>query len=173
VPWRRFERDPALPVDAESLLYFNRLFAQQANHAFAYVAAWVHSATEREAVLAVGADDVRDAIARAEALTSVRGSDDFSAISAAFKRIKNILRQAEEKGFAIQAASGIVLSAQAQQLADAAAALVPVVAELRLKHAYGEALAAIATLRPTVDAFFDKALVLENWHDRLKSKLPL
>jgi len=57
VPWRRFERDPALPVDAESLLYFNRLFAQQANHAFAYVAAWVHSATEREAVLAVGASD--------------------------------------------------------------------------------------------------------------------
>ena len=113
------------------------------------------------AVLAVGADDVRDAIARAEALTSVRGSDDFSAISAAFKRIKNILRQAEEKGFAIQAASGIVLSAEAQQLADAAAALVPVVAELRLKHAYGEALAAIATLRPTVDAFFDKALVLD------------
>jgi glycyl-tRNA synthetase beta chain len=36
-----------------------------------------------------------------------------------------------------------------------------VVAELRLKHAYGEALAAIATLRPTVDAFFDKALVLD------------
>ena len=53
------------------------------------------------AVLAAGADDVRDAIARAEALTAVRGSEDFAAISAAFKRIKNILRQAEEKKFAI------------------------------------------------------------------------
>ena len=51
------------------------------------------------AVLAAGADDVRDAIARAEALTAARGSEDFAAISAAFKRIKNILRQAEEKGF--------------------------------------------------------------------------
>ena len=50
------------------------------------------------AVLAAGADDVRDAIARADALTGVRGSEDFEAISAAFKRIKNILRQAEEKG---------------------------------------------------------------------------
>ena len=50
------------------------------------------------AVLASGADDVRDAIARAEALTAVRGSEDFVAISAAFKRIKNILRQAAEKG---------------------------------------------------------------------------
>ena len=51
------------------------------------------------AVMAVGADDVRDAIARAEALTAVRGSQDFAAVSAAFKRIKNILRQAEEKGY--------------------------------------------------------------------------
>jgi glycyl-tRNA synthetase beta chain len=113
------------------------------------------------AVLAAGADDVRDVIARAEALTAARESADFAAIAAAFKRIKNILRQAEEKGFAIQAALGIVLPAEAQQLADAAAALVPVVAELRLKRAYGEALAAIATLRPTVDAFFDKVLVLD------------
>ena len=56
------------------------------------------------AVLAAGADDVRDAIARAEALTAARESEDFAAISAAFKRIKNILRQAEEKGFAIGSA---------------------------------------------------------------------
>lgn len=57
VPWRRFGRDPALPVDAENLLYFNRIFAQQANYAFAYVAAWVRSTREQEAVLAVGAAD--------------------------------------------------------------------------------------------------------------------
>jgi glycyl-tRNA synthetase beta chain len=113
------------------------------------------------AVLAAGADDVRDAIARAEALTEVRGSEDFAAISAAFKRIKNILRQAQEKGFAIQAASGVVLSAEAQQLADTAAALAPEVALLRQERAYGEALAAIATLRPAVDAFFDKVMVLD------------
>ena len=113
------------------------------------------------AVLAAGADDVRDAIARAEALTAARESADFAAISAAFKRIKNILRQAEEKGFAIQAAPGIVLSAVAQQLADAAAALAPEVAILRQQRAYGEALAAIATLRPVVDSFFDKVMVLD------------
>lgn len=113
------------------------------------------------AVLAAGADDVRDAIARAEALTAVRGSEDFAAISAAFKRIKNILRQAGEKGFAIQAASGVVLSPEAQQLSDAAAALAPQVAKQREERAYGEALALIATLRPVVDAFFDKVMVLD------------
>jgi glycyl-tRNA synthetase beta chain len=113
------------------------------------------------AVLSAGADDVRDAIARAEALTAARGSEDFLAVSAAFKRIKNILRQAEEKQFALGSPKDAELAPEAQQLADAAAALVPVVAELRLKRAYGEALAAIATLRPTVDAFFDKVLVLD------------
>jgi glycyl-tRNA synthetase beta chain len=113
------------------------------------------------AVLAAGSDDVRDAIARAEALTAVRGGEDFAAISAAFKRIKNILRQAAEKGFAIEAAPGVVLAPEAQQLADAAAALAPEVALLRRERAYGEALGAIATLRPVVDAFFDKVMVLD------------
>ncbi len=113
------------------------------------------------AVLATDADDVRDAIARAEALTAVRGSDDFVAISAAFKRIKNILRQAEEKGFAVGSAEGVTLASEAQQLSSAAAALAPRVAELRGRRAYGEALALIATLRPAVDAFFDKVMVLD------------
>jgi glycyl-tRNA synthetase beta chain len=114
------------------------------------------------AVLAAGADDVRDAIARAEALTAARESADFAAISAAFKRIKNILRQAEEKGFALGSPKDMKLAPEAQQLADAAAALVPVVAEFRQQRAYGEALALIATLRPIVDAFFDKVMVLDN-----------
>ena len=113
------------------------------------------------AVLAAGADDVRDAIARAEALTAARKSADFEAISAAFKRIQNILRQAEEKGLAVGAAESVKLAPEAQQLADAAAALAPKVAALREKHAYGEALAQIATLRPVVDTFFDKVMVLD------------
>jgi glycyl-tRNA synthetase beta chain len=113
------------------------------------------------AALAAGADDVRDAIARAEALTEARESEDFAAISAAFKRIKNILRQADEKKFALGSAKGVKLSAEAQQLADAAAALAPEVALLRQERAYGEALALIATLRPAVDAFFDKVMVLD------------
>jgi glycyl-tRNA synthetase beta chain len=113
------------------------------------------------AVLAAGADDVRDAIARAEALTAVRGSEDFAAISAAFKRIKNILRQAEEKKYDIGSAVGVTLAAEAQQLADAASALAPEVAKLRQQRAYAEALALIATLRPVVDGFFDKVMVLD------------
>jgi glycyl-tRNA synthetase beta chain len=114
------------------------------------------------AVLSAGADDVRDAIARAEALTAARESADFAAISAAFKRIKNILRQAEEKQFTLGSPKAVKLAPEAQQLSDAAAALAPQVAKLRQQRAYGEALALIATLRPVVDAFFDKVMVLDN-----------
>jgi glycyl-tRNA synthetase beta chain len=113
------------------------------------------------AVLASDSDDVRDAIARAEALTAVRGSDDFIAISTAFKRIKNILRQAGEKGFVIGSAAEITLSDEVHRLRAAAAALAPEVAKLREQRAYSDALAQIATLRPVVDSFFDKVMVLD------------
>jgi len=113
------------------------------------------------AVLAAGADDVRDAIARAEALTTARQSADFAAISAAFKRIKNILRQAEEKQYVKAVSHMVPLKPEAKMLLDTAVALAPQVTKLRQQHAYGEALALIATLRPVVDAFFDKVMVLD------------
>jgi glycyl-tRNA synthetase beta chain len=113
------------------------------------------------AVLAADADDVRDAIARAEALTAVRASADFEAVSAAFKRINNILRQASEKGFAVGSPQDATLAPEAAKLHDAATELAPEVVRLRQHRAYGEALTKIATLRPVVDAFFDKVMVLD------------
>src|SRR5580692_11356865 len=50
------------------------------------------------AVLAANSDDVVDAIARAEAVKQVLHMPEFQAIGAACKRMRNILRQAEEKG---------------------------------------------------------------------------
>src|SRR5271168_3690475 len=53
-----------------------------------------------KAVLAASADDVVDALARAEAVKQVLHMPEFLAIGAACKRMRNILRQAEEKGIA-------------------------------------------------------------------------
>jgi len=113
------------------------------------------------AVMAVSFDDLRDAIARAEAVTAARGSEDFVAVSAAFKRIKNILRQAEEKGYQSaqpklgqSALEAIDLWQQTNELSGQ-------VAKLREERKYGEALAMIATLRPAVDKFFNKVMVLD------------
>lgn len=112
------------------------------------------------AVLAADADDVRDAISRAEALTAARASEDFAAVSAAFKRIKNILRQAKEKGYAHGDLANIKAD-EAKNLRSAIQSLADEVAKLREQRKYAEALALIATLRPTVDAFFDKVMVLD------------
>jgi glycyl-tRNA synthetase beta chain len=118
-----------------------------------------------KAVLAAGADDVADAMARAKALTAVRASDaegHLAAISAAFKRIQNILRQAREKGEAYDTAAVADFLAEPEERAlyDRLSAVAPEVEGLAAKRSYAEALERIATLRPVVDAFFDKVMVM-------------
>jgi glycyl-tRNA synthetase beta chain len=114
------------------------------------------------AVLAADADDVVDVAARAEAVSKVRGSADFESISSAFKRTKNILRQAEENKRHI--ADRVDPSALLEDSEKALATLVPQVAraveKLRASGDYQAALMEIAKLRPAVDKFFDKVMVM-------------
>jgi glycyl-tRNA synthetase beta chain len=115
-----------------------------------------------KAVLAAGADDVRDAVLRAEAVTAVRGSADFEAVIAAFKRMKNILAQAEEKGESFEGAevSKDVHPAQ-RALAAAAGEVGGRVEWLSAEGDYVSALEGVATLRPQVDGFFDQVMVMD------------
>ncbi|MFC5864501.1 glycine--tRNA ligase subunit beta [Acidicapsa dinghuensis] len=128
------------------------------------------------ATLAADADDVRDAIARAEALTAARGSEDFLAISAAFKRIKNILRQAAEKGEVVSTTrptDGLLSSPEEKALLAQASKIAADVTELRQKKNYLAALEAIASLRPAVDAFFDKVMVMASEAEVRAARLAL
>jgi glycyl-tRNA synthetase beta chain len=111
------------------------------------------------AVLKAGADDVRDAVARAEAVTSVRASADFAAVSAAFKRMKNILAQAGGTG-ASPVSTELLVDAAEVALAERAAEVAAKVEELRTSREYTAALEAIASLRPQVDGFFDAVMVM-------------
>jgi glycyl-tRNA synthetase beta chain len=114
------------------------------------------------AVLAAGTNDVVDAVARAEAVTKVRGSADFESISIAFKRIKNILRQACETGK--QVGDEIDPSLLREEAEKRLASLIPETAKqvevLRAEHKYDVALVEISRLRPGVDRFFDKVMVM-------------
>ena len=114
------------------------------------------------AVLSTGMTTVADAVARARALTQVRGSDDLLAISTAFKRIKNILRQAEEKqdDYGNTIASQDLTEAAEQHLYAEAIRVAPAVEALRARQQYPEALESIATLRPAIDSFFDHVMVM-------------
>lgn len=116
------------------------------------------------AVLAAGADDIPDAIGRCQALTAVRGSEDFAAISIAFKRIKNILRQAGESGESVdiqRVALGSQPDPAEEQLLLKTQSLAPQVDSLRTSREYKASLEMIATLRPFIDTFFDKVMVMD------------
>jgi glycyl-tRNA synthetase beta chain len=114
------------------------------------------------AVLAVDSDDVMDAAARAEAVSKVRGSADFESISSAFKRMKNILRQAAEKTklIALRVDPAGLQEESEKQLAALIPQTVATVEKLRAAHDYQGALLEIAKLRPTIDKFFEKVMVM-------------
>jgi glycyl-tRNA synthetase beta chain len=114
------------------------------------------------AVLAAGADDVVDAVARAAAVSEVRGSADFSSISVAFKRIKNILRQARESGKRIgqEIDTSLLREDTEKILAMQIPEIASAVASFGQSREYSRALAEIARIRPAVDAFFDKVMVM-------------
>ncbi len=115
-----------------------------------------------KAVLAAGSDDVVDAIARAEAVSEVRGSEDFASIAVAFKRIKNILRQASEskKAIADELDSSALTEDTEKQLAETIPDTAIAVRKLREERNYAAALAQVSQLRRPVDAFFDKVMVM-------------
>jgi glycyl-tRNA synthetase beta chain len=114
------------------------------------------------AVLAVGADDVVDALVRAEAVNQVRPSEDFEPISSAFKRIKNILRQASEtrKQVAASIDSNLLREPAERELAETIPQVASKVEALRGERRYQQALVEISRLRPAVDTFFDKVMVM-------------
>jgi glycyl-tRNA synthetase beta chain len=114
------------------------------------------------AVLAAGADDVVDAVARAGAVTEVRGSADFASISIAFKRIKNILRQAHEteKQIAAGPQADLLREDAEKQLWAQILEIAQSVGALGQAREYSRALIEISRIRPAVDAFFDKVMVM-------------
>src|SRR6267378_1975394 len=141
--------------EATRLFFRERLeFYLRDVHGFAYDVV--------NAVLAADAEDVVDALARAAAVAKVRPSADFESISVAFKRMKNILRQASEAGRDV--AAKVDASALQEDAERTLAAQVPQTAEkveaLRAGRKYEEALLEVARLRPAIDKFFDQVMVM-------------
>jgi len=115
-----------------------------------------------KAVLAADADDVVDVLARADAVKHVLHMPEFLAIGAAGKRMRNILKQAEEKGIE-PAARFEYLPESAHEEKNLFAYVEtysPRVEARRKKKEYVDALILLSTARERVDAFFDKVMVM-------------
>jgi glycyl-tRNA synthetase beta chain len=132
---------------------------------------------EVNAVLASGWDDLVDVEERLVAIQAVRPTEDFEPLAASFKRIQNILKQAQftggsrkiggnkvvEPGVAVLQLSGETPEVKIELLEPGPESELykefQNVLSRVAKQPYRPALEMIASLRPKVDLFFDKVLV--------------
>lgn len=106
---------------------------------------------EVNAIMATQRVDLKDALRRLSALQNIRQTPNFEPLASSFKRIENILRQAGWKTGG-EVNSALLEEGPEKQLFEAKQSI-------KLTGDYGADLAAIASLRPAVDAFFDKVMV--------------
>jgi glycyl-tRNA synthetase beta chain len=111
---------------------------------------------EVNAVLASGWDDLVDVEARLKALQAVRPTENFEPLAASFKRIANILKQAEFSAPRdARVETGILEPGPERELYED----FDRIRDAARTTEYLPALEAIASIRPSVDQFFDKVLV--------------
>ena len=115
-----------------------------------------------DAVFALGGeDDLVRLLARVRALQAVLATDDGTNLLAGVKRAANILRIEEAKGDVFAPESDAALFTEATETALGAAldTAVPAIAAAVAAEDFTAAMAALAGLRPAVDAFFDGVIV--------------
>ncbi len=113
-----------------------------------------------EAVLSAGFDDLVATKARLEALSSIVGRADFAPLAAAFKRVVNIVeKQGKDVGAGDVDASRLV-DAEEKALHEAFVGARAKVGGLIQRDDFAGALREITALKPTVDRFFDKVMVM-------------
>jgi glycyl-tRNA synthetase beta chain len=109
-----------------------------------------------DAVLTARFDEPGDAVARVDALASLKGAADFEPLAVAFKRVGNIIKGGVDND--VQA--GLFEADCERALADAIDSARQAVADQVARGDYSAALQTIARLREPVDAFFDGVMVM-------------
>ena len=130
---------------------------------------------EVNAVLAAGRNNVVEVLERVEAVSRIRPTQNFEPLAAAFKRMKNILQQAREAhGFnGGKPNSQLLEPGPEANLYKEYEEVFQQAAREKDKGNYFAALEAIASLRPHVDLFFDKILVMDKNADIRNNRLSL
>src|SRR6202046_4287881 len=117
---------------------------------------------EINAAFAAGADDLVDAVERVAAVKAIRNTKNFGPLAASFKRIRNILEKSAgslDKG-QLHVQHELLWEPAERELYAAAQKIGEEAARRKKAGKYREALEVISDLRPAVDQFFDKVLVM-------------
>jgi glycyl-tRNA synthetase beta chain len=139
-------------VDVRSAL--EEFFIDRIRHYFREIRGYKYD--EVNAVLASGWNDLLDVEERLEAVRAVRPTEDFEPLAASFKRIRNILKQAQFEGVADVVNEALLEAGPEKALFDA---IIGKRLAFRVLPDFPSKLGYIASLRPHVDLFFDKILV--------------
>ena len=125
------------------------------------------------AVLSAGFDDLVSAKLRLDAMAKRVGGADFAPLAATFKRVANIVaKQAKDVQAGpvdkalLKDAPEVALHAALEGVKGKAAAAVA-------NDDYGAALEAMASLKPAVDAFFEKVMVMADDKELMKNRVRL
>jgi glycyl-tRNA synthetase beta chain len=127
-----------------------------------------------DAVFALGDDDLVRIVARVQALAAFLTTDDGANLLAGYKRAVNILKAEEKKGpLPTGAPSPARPEPEEAALIGAVVRVEGRIAEALAGEDFTAAMAALATLRAPVDAFFDKVLVNSDVPEERDNRLRL
>jgi len=145
-----------LPIQqlCEGSIQLEEFLAERIRHYFREIRGFKYD--EVNAVFSSSWDDLLDVEERLEALRAVRPTEDFEPLAASFKRIRNILKQAQFEGLGDPLDESLLEFGPETGLYEKFTATR---AACKLLPDYGSKLERIASLRPEVDRFFDKILV--------------
>jgi glycyl-tRNA synthetase beta chain len=150
----RIEATPAVEKQVFDFLLERARYILRERRGFAY--------DEINAAFAAGADDLGDAVERVAAVKAIRDTRNFAPLAASFKRIRNILEKSAGKGDKGQGAvrQELLQEAGELQLYTVSQRIGEEAGKLKKEKKYRKALEKISDLRPAVDFFFDKVLVM-------------
>ncbi|HYL47505.1 MAG TPA: glycine--tRNA ligase subunit beta [Candidatus Limnocylindrales bacterium] len=134
-----------------------------------------YSYDEINAAFAAGADDLVDATERVEAVKAIRHTKNFGPLAASFKRIRNILEKSAGAGDKGQLAvkPEMLKEPAERELFNAAQQIGEEATRKKKLKKYREALETISGLRPAVDQFFDKVLVMVDEPELRRNRISL
>jgi glycyl-tRNA synthetase beta chain len=122
-----------------------------------------------DAALAVGIDDLVEAVMRTKALSVFRSRPDFDSLASAFKRVVNIIKEPESAPV-----DPALLGSPAEQALFAAVTDTEGVVEGCLSRSdYDAALESMSRLKAFIDAFFDSVLVMDRDDSVRRNRLAL
>jgi glycyl-tRNA synthetase beta chain len=117
---------------------------------------------EINSVVEISFDNPHDCLERLRAIASIRSGADFEAVAQGFKRIKNILSKPDlDVSTALRPIDlSLFESDEERSLAAAVRSVQPKVRSAVRARTYVRAFELMASLRPSIDLFFDKVLVM-------------